>query len=204
VLLRTGQRKELAKLRGLVDRLEAEDVRLTRARVKSLRLLGMGDRVCVDTCSIMGHGEGMLVGSSSACLFLIHAESIESEYVAARPFRVNAGPVHSYVLAPGARTRYLSELRSGDDVLLTDKRGRTRHAIVGRVKIERRPLLLLTARAGGRDHSVILQNAETIRLMTDRGAKSVSEIRPGDTVLVRLDEGGRHFGMKVRETVTEA
>ncbi len=38
-------------------------------------------------------GEGLLVGSFARCLALVHSECGESEYIAARPFRVNAGPV---------------------------------------------------------------------------------------------------------------
>ncbi len=49
--------------------------------------------------------------------------------------------VHSYVAAPGGRTRYLSELASGEEVLVADAAGRTRTALVGRVKVERRPLV---------------------------------------------------------------
>jgi len=33
------------------------------------------------------------------------------------------------------KTRYLSELASGDDVLIIDSEGETRPAVVGRVKI---------------------------------------------------------------------
>lgn len=40
----------------------------------------------------------MLIGSYSKSLFLVHSESLESEYVASRPFRVNAGPVQAYVM----------------------------------------------------------------------------------------------------------
>ena len=71
----------------------------------------MGDRVCVDTCTVMGTGEGCLVGNSSQALFLVHAESIENPYVSPRPFRVNAGPVHAYIMAPGGKTRYLFRSR---------------------------------------------------------------------------------------------
>ena len=63
----------------------------------------MGDRVCVDTCSNLGLGEGMLVGNAANALFLVHAESLENPYVAPRPFRVNAGPVHAYIRVPGTR-----------------------------------------------------------------------------------------------------
>ena len=103
-----------------------EHVELQVAAVVEVRPLGMGDRVCLDTCSNMGVGEGMLVGNSSAALFLVHAESIGNPYVAPRPFRVNAGPVHAYVRVPGGGTRYLADLRSGDEALLVDWHGQTR------------------------------------------------------------------------------
>lgn len=51
--------------------------------------------------------------------------------------------VHAYVALPGGRTGYLSELRSGSEVLVADAGGRTRTALVGRAKIERRPLMLV-------------------------------------------------------------
>ena len=142
--------------------------------------------------------------ASIAGLFLIHAETVESGYVAARPFRVNAGPVHAYVYLPGGATKYLSELRAGDEVLAVDSSGRARSVIVGRLKVERRPLLLVEAEAEGLRFSTIVQNAETIRFVTpDGGAVSVSELREGDLVLLRLEEGGRHFGMRIRETIEE-
>jgi len=79
--------------------------------------------VCVDTASLMVPGEGMLIGSQSNGLFLVHSESEESPYVAARPFRVNAGAVHAYIRV-GEKTRYLSELSAGDDVLVIDSGAR--------------------------------------------------------------------------------
>jgi 3-dehydroquinate synthase II len=177
---------------------------LTTAQISRLQSLGMGDRVCVDTCSNMGPGEGMLVGNSSGGLFLVHAESLENPYVAPRPFRVNAGPVHAYIRVTGDKTRYLGELQAGDEVLLVNYQGRTTPAVVGRVKVERRPLLLVTAEAGGREISTILQNAETIRLTRPNGeAVSIVTLQPGDEVLVALEETGRHFGHKIQETILE-
>lgn len=183
---------------------QGEQIELAVAEVLSVRPLGMGDRVCLDTCSNMGPGEGMLVGNSSAALLLVHAESIENPYVAPRPFRVNAGAVHAYLRAPGEATRYLSDVRCGDEALLVDWQGRTRTTNLGRVKIERRPLALLTARAAGREITAILQNAETIRLVQPDGQPvSIVSLQPGTEVLVALEEAGRHFGMKVDETITE-
>jgi 3-dehydroquinate synthase II len=177
---------------------------LTTARITQVKALGMGDRVCVDTCANMGLGEGMLVGNSSGGLFLVHAESLENPYVAPRPFRVNAGPVHAYIRVPGGKTRYLGELTAGDEVLVVNHQGHTWPAVVGRVKVERRPLMLVAAAANGQEITTILQNAETIRLTRPNGeAVSIVTLQPGDEVLVALEESGRHFGHKVQETILE-
>ena len=179
-------------------------VALTPARISRIQALGMGDRVCVDTCANLGLGEGMLVGNSSGGLFLVHAESLENPYVAPRPFRVNAGPVHAYIRVTNDKTRYLGELAAGDEVLVVDYQGRTRPAVVGRVKVERRPLMLVAAEVEGREIATILQNAETIRLTRPNGeAVSIVTLQPGDEVLVALEETGRHFGHKIRETIVE-
>ncbi len=203
VLLAPRDTTEVRALRQLLESRE-ESVPLIPGKVTEIRTLGLGDRVCVDTCSLLKEGEGILVGNASSGLFLIHAETIESGYVAPRPFRVNAGPVHAYVLLPDGSTKYLSELRAGDEVLAVDAHGASRAAIVGRVKIERRPLVLVEAEAVGQRMATIVQNAETIRFVTpEGGAVSVSALHVGDTILVHREEGGRHFGMRIRETITE-
>jgi len=177
---------------------------LATGRITQVKALGMGDRVCVDTCANMGLGEGMLVGNSSGGLFLVHAESLENPYVAPRPFRVNAGPVHAYIRVSGGKTRYLGELNAGDEVLIVNHQGRTWPAVVGRVKVERRPLMLVAANAGGQEITAILQNAETIRLTRPNGdAASIVTLQPGDEVQVALEESGRHFGHKIQETILE-
>ena len=56
------------------------------------------------------------------------------------------GPVHSYVAVPGGKTCYLSELEAGREVIVVDQGGEQRTAIVGRVKIETRPLVLVEAK----------------------------------------------------------
>jgi 3-dehydroquinate synthase II len=65
-------------------------------------------------------------------------------------------------------------------------------------------MLLVEAEAEGKTIALILQNAETIRLTQPGGeALSVAVLKPGDQVLAHLTTGGRHFGMKVDETLTE-
>lgn len=194
------------KVRKIIGEIKSPDKKIELAKVKidKVHPLGMGDRVCIDTCYLMGQGEGMLVGNSSQALFLIHAESLENPYVSPRPFRVNAGAVHAYVLVPEGKTRYLSELRAGDQVMGVNADGKTMRAIVGRVKVERRPLLMVEGRGPKGTVAVILQNAETIRLVRPESeAVSVVHLRPGDEVLGYTEEGARHFGHKIDETVIE-
>ena len=176
---------------------------LTPAKVVSVKNIQTGDRVCIDTCSSMIPGEGMLIGSQSSCLFLVQSESEENGYVAARPFRVNAGAVHAYIMMPDGKTRYLSEMRAGDDVLIVNRGGSTKAASVGRCKAELRPMLIVTAECGGSEYTTILQNAETVKLVTPNGSVSVNALKKGDDVLVMLTGGGRHFGMAVEEKIKE-
>ncbi|HEU5360001.1 MAG TPA: 3-dehydroquinate synthase II [Candidatus Deferrimicrobiaceae bacterium] len=186
-------------------RFEEGRVPLVSARVTEVASLGIGDRVCVDTCSLIEGYRGMLVGNSSAGLFLVCAENVPNPYVLPRPFRVNAGAVHSYCRLPEGRTGYLSELSAGSAVLLVNGHGEAEVASVGRVKVERRPLLLVRADGpGGESHSVILQNAETIRLADAAGgAISVARLSAGDSVLLAEERAGRHFGIAVEETIRE-
>lgn len=201
VVISVHEPGEIRRFAGIVS--ETADVELVPLEVVDARNIEMGDRVCVDTVSMMVPGEGMLIGSSASCLFLVQSESEDNGYVAARPFRVNAGAVHAYVLGPDGRTRYLSELRSGEPVVLVKRDGSTRLSAVGRCKIEQRPLVLLTATDGERTYSTILQNAETVKLVSPEGAISVAALKKGDRVLARLESGGRHFGMRIEETIKE-
>ena len=173
--------------------------------IKKITILGLGDRVCVDTCTNMKIGQGMLVGNTSDGFLLVHSETLENPYVEPRPFRVNAGGVHAYILTLNQKTRYLSELKSGDSVLIVDANGNSQPAIVGRVKIEKRPLLLVECEYNKKPVSLILQNAETINLtQVDGKPISVVKIKPGDKVLGYVEEkGGRHFGTKIEESISE-
>jgi 3-dehydroquinate synthase II len=193
----------IVQLRKLLDGHGSERLALADARIVEVRNLGMGDRVCIDTCSLLQIGEGMLIGSQSTGLFLVHSESVGSEYVGTRPFRVNAGPVQSYVLGPGDRTPYLSDLRVGDEVLAVDRDGSTRPVIIGRLKVERRPLILISAELEGRTYNIILQNAETVRLISGDEPVSLVDLKVGDPVKVLASEGGRHFGTRIKETILE-
>eukprot|EP00898_Chlorokybus_atmophyticus_P003819 jgi/Chlat1/4438/Chrsp29S08888 len=196
---------------------QRQQLALVAATVTKLSQLGVGDRVCVDLCSLLRPGEGMLVGSFARGLFLVHSECMQSDYINSRPFRVNAGPVHAYVAAPNGNTAYLSELKTGSEMLVADYAGATRLATVGRVKIETRPMVLVEAEVETEDgtldtYCTTLQNAETVRLVKASGADavwsddraiSVSELQAGDKVLVHRQHAARHTGIPINEFVVE-
>jgi 3-dehydroquinate synthase II len=203
VLLDTSDLSEIKRVQEVVEQSDKAHLNLISARITNVKPLGMGDRVCVDTCSLMRVGEGMLVGSQSRAFFLVQSESEDSPYVAARPFRVNAGGVHAYIKIRD-KTKYLSELKSGDEVTVVNKDGQAQTAIVGRAKIEKRPMILIEAEAEGERISTLLQNAETIKLVGADGApKSVVDLKIDDQVMVYLEEGARHFGMSIEESIIE-
>ncbi|HET6458971.1 MAG TPA: 3-dehydroquinate synthase II [Nitrosopumilaceae archaeon] len=172
---------------------------LRPAKILEIKEVGNGERVCVDTASMLRRGEGMLIGSRSNFLFLVHNESVGSSFTSPRPFRVNAGAVHCYTLSPDGTTKYLSELETGSEVLVLDSRGRARRATVGRSKIESRPMLMIKAQIGDEVGGIIAQNAETIRFVRPNGHLiSVTHLKKGDTVLAHAKVAtGRHFGMEV-------
>ncbi len=174
---------------------------LKNAKIIDIKEVGDGERVCVDTASMLHKGEGMLIGSRSNFMFLVHNESVGSSFTSPRPFRVNAGAVHCYTLSPDGTTKYLSEIETGTEVLVLDSKGKARRVTVGRSKIERRPMLMIKAKAGNEIGGIIAQDAETIRFVKPNGRLvSVTHLKKGDTVLVHSKTAiGRHFGMEVSD-----
>ena len=174
---------------------------LKPAKIIEVKEVGDGERVCVDTASMLHKGEGMLIGNRSNFLFLVHNESVGSSFTSPRPFRVNAGAVHCYTLSPDGTTNYLSEVETGSEVLIINSKGNARRATVGRSKIERRPMLMIKASIGGEVGGIIAQDAETIRFVKPNGQLvSVTHLKKGDMVMVHAKSAtGRHFGMEVSD-----
>ena len=189
-------------------------LKLTKATVKSIQNIPESERVCVDTTSLLKVGEGFLVGSTAVGFCLIHSETFETQFVASRPFRVNAGDVSAYILVPDDdpkeiyRTKYLSELKGGDKVLAINADGEARIVSVSRVKIETRPMLRFELEVNHGDKklylSCICQNAETVHLIGINGkAKPVIGVNIGDEILVHIGPGATHFGTTIKETIIE-
>ena len=158
-----------------------------------------GDRVCIDLLSLLKEGEGILVGSTAKAFVLIHGETIASKYVPTRPFRVNAGSVDAYTYMADGTTKYLSELTSGDEVLITRSDGTLRTASIGRMKIETRPFILLRFKdENANEGHVFIQQAETVRLVLETGkACSVTDLTVGDRFIGHSSTSTRHVGQSI-------
>lgn len=205
---------------------EHQYLKLGTIEVTRVEEKGLGDRCCIDIVSRFAEGlkltkgAGILVGTSSKGLFLIHAENIETTFgIEQRPFRVNAGPVSLYVLVPPCGedgrypTKYLWELKAGDKVLAVDYLGDVREAIVARNKIESRPLTMITAvhptlknpYTGSLDFiHTFVQTAETTHFVAKNGDPlPLKELKIGSTILAYAENPhhiARHFGTLVSGT----
>ncbi|MDX3242141.1 3-dehydroquinate synthase II family protein [Streptomyces sp. ME18-1-4] len=178
---------------------------LSTLTVESIRHVGLGDRVCVDTCSHFEEDEGILVGSYSSGFVLCCSETHPLPYMPTRPFRVNAGALHSYTLGPDNRTNYLSEVGSGSALLAVGADGRTRRVVVGRAKLESRPLLEIRTHAeDGRLVSLTVQDDWHVRVLGPGGkVLNVTELQAGDELLGYLAADKRHVGLPIGEFCKE-
>ncbi|HET6800693.1 MAG TPA: 3-dehydroquinate synthase II [Nitrososphaeraceae archaeon] len=202
VIFSTDNEKAVNEVR---DYLDAFVFPIKSAKILDVRDVGTGERVCVDTTSMLQLGEGMLIGSKSNFLFLVHNESVGSSFTSPRPFRVNAGAVYCYTVMPDGKTKYLSEIEAGSEVLIVKNNGSSRRVTVGRSKIETRPLRLIRADIEGETGTIILQNAETIRFIKSDGTLlPITEAKVGEEILCYIKPpSGRHFGMEVKEFIVE-
>ncbi|WP_033328124.1 3-dehydroquinate synthase II family protein [Streptomyces yerevanensis] len=178
---------------------------LSTLTVESIRHVGLGDRVCVDTCSHFDEDEGILVGSYSSGFVLCCSETHPLPYMPTRPFRVNAGALHSYTLGPENRTSYLSEVGSGMALLAVGADGRTRRVVVGRAKLESRPLLEIRTHAeDGQLVSLTVQDDWHVRVLGPGGkVLNVTELQTGDELLGYLAQDKRHVGLPIGEFCKE-
>lgn len=195
---------EIITVANLLNQASETAINLKPLQVTLIRHIGMGWRSCIDTTGLMNQEEGMLVGSTSAGGILVCSETHYLPYMNLRPFRVNAGAVHSYIWMPNHTAGYLTELEAGSKVLCANWKGTVRELTVGRVKTEIRPLLLIKGEIDGKELNVIVQDDWHIRLMgADGQPKNATMVKPGDALLGYLCRQGRHVGISVTETILE-
>lgn len=204
VLLETEDINEIIETDKFMNKSKMTKLNLANAKVTEVRHIGMGKRVCVDTVDKMSQNEGMIVGSTSNGGILISSETHFLPYMDLRPFRVNAGALHSYVWGPDNMLPYLSDLRAGSKLLCVDTDGNAREIVVGRVKMETRPLLMICAEVEGQAINCIVQDDWHIRIFGSKGeALNASEIKVGDELTAYGCASGRHVGIKIDEDLYE-
>lgn len=126
--------------------MELESKKIKKIKIEEISRAHSGDRVCLDLNGLLEENEGVLVGNYSRGLFLINNEKAPEEQgyeIEERPFRINAGVVSAYVFMPDYKTKYLSELRTGDKILVVNPKGKARVLDISRLKIETRPMTLI-------------------------------------------------------------
>ncbi len=189
-----------------LDPLVEERMTIETATVISSRPVGMGYRSCIDVSSLFSPTEGMVVGSTSQGGILCCPEVFFLPYMDLRPFRVNAGAVHSYVYNADNRTNYMTELSAGSSIAMVGTDGKIRRAAVGRMKTEVRPLRLIEAEfAGGERINTIMQDDWHVRIFSEAGKPlNITDLKPGERILGHRASPGRHVGIKVDEHIIES
>jgi 3-amino-4-hydroxybenzoic acid synthase len=199
----------LEALDGFTQRLrqsESSGVAIEPGTVIQSTPVGMGYRSCIDLATLFSPTEGMLVGSTSQGGIFCCPEVFYLPYMELRPFRVNAGAIHSYVYNFGNRTDYMSELRAGSSVMIVDSQGTPRKAVVGRMKTEIRPLRLIEVEFSERRRvNILMQDDWHVRIFSDEAKPlNITELKPGHKVLGHVATPGRHVGIKVDEHILES
>ena len=196
---------DVKELTDYLGEKEEREISLSPGRVIDARSVGMGFRACVDTVSLMDEDEGMVIGSTSGGGLLVCAEVHHLPYMNLRPFRVNAGAVHSYVWGESV-AEYLTDLGPGSTVLAVNTEGRARPVVVGRVKTEVRPLRLIQMEVEGHEAAinVFLQDDWHVRVFNAEGQPcNLTEVKEGDEMMVHTAIPGRHVGIPVSESIVE-
>ena len=180
-------------------------VLLEECTVIKTEYVGLGHRACVDLVTLFNSNEGLLIGSTSQGGILCCPEVFYMPYMELRPFRVNAGGVHSYIFHFDESTSYLTELKAGSKVSIVSFDGNVRQSVVGRIKIEVRPLRLIQVEFASKEiANIILQDDWHVRVFSHEGTpRNLNEIRVGDKLLGMKSQPGRHIGIKIEETIME-
>lgn len=162
--------------------------------------MGIGTRVEIDFIDLLNENEGILVGNTAQGYVRILAECRQTDTYPPRPFRVNAGAIHQYVYVGDSKTKYLSDIKAGDSILVTDGIN-DRQVTVGRVKIEKREFVRILFDSS---ISATLQKADSIFLAGKDVAVHLMDINDNSYLETYTDIGfARHKGELIDEEITE-
>lgn len=205
ILLETSDLSQIKKVWSFISKTGFPRIALEKVKITKIEQTWLCDRCCLDTWNILEPGRWMLVWNTSNAFFLVYNENVESPYCDPRNFRVNAWAVHAYILLPDNKTKYIWELKSWEPLLTCNEKGETMQAVLWRNKIEIRPMLEIEAVSeSGRTVSLLMQNAETIRLTSPNWKPiSITHMKKGDTVMAYFQDWWRHFWQFIKETIDE-
>lgn len=162
--------------------------------------MGAGTRVEIDFIDSLNDDEGIMVGDKAKGFICVLAENRSTSTYPPRPFRVNAGAIHQYVYVGENETRYLSELKSGDNVIVTNGTSE-RKVKIGRVKIEKREFIRIELENG---ITATLQNADSIFIAGDDTAVHLCDITGNDMIgCIIMRDSARHIGKAIEEEIIE-
>lgn len=183
---------------------DQKENRGTYGTITSITDIGEGMRVCLDVADLLKADEGIYVGNTGHGYLFIYGETRETETYPPRPFRMNCGAIHQYVLQ-GEETVYVADLEPGQHVQIYNLIGQFRFVPIGRMKIEKRPLLRIEVELEDGDCiSATLQASESVHLLEkERGVYPILKLKPGFRVYCVKDQPGRHLGKKVEEEIIE-
>ena len=161
--------------------------------------MGEGSRVEIDLIDALSENEGILVGDFARGFICVLAETRETSTYPPRPFRINAGAIHQYLYVGNNETKYLSELKAGDSVVVTDG-SNERFVKIGRVKIEKRNFERIVLENG---ISATLQVADSIYILGEKKAEHFCEESNAPIGCCEMSEIARHKGKVIEEIIVE-
>ncbi|KGX92200.1 hypothetical protein N781_18055 [Pontibacillus halophilus JSM 076056 = DSM 19796] len=170
--------------------------------VVSINEIVEGMRVCIDFTDVIGEEESLFVGNTGHGYVQVFSENRVSKGYPPRPFRVNVGAFHQY-LHQSERTYYLQELQAGEELELISGE-QVRKVAIGRVKIEKRPMLQVACAKEDGEISATFQSASSVYVFErSKGITSILNLEEGDWIAALEDEPGRHLGKAIKETIIE-
>lgn len=173
---------------------------LAYGTVAQITDMGEGTRVELDFVDVLGSSEGVLVGDTARGFLCVLGETRSTDTYPPRPFRVNAGAIHQYVYMGDNKTKYLSEVKAGDRIVITDGKNE-RLVSVGRVKIEKRPFKKIILDGG---ISATLQDADSVFIMGNGNPVHLKDVKEQEEIAyLKAENYARHKGEAIEEEIEE-
>src|SRR5699024_2364807 len=92
------------------------------AKITEIESIGEGTRVCIDLIDELDPLEGVLIGNTGNGYLVALSENRSTETYPPRPFRINVGAYHHYLLLDEGMTGYLAEMKPGMKVPRSEER----------------------------------------------------------------------------------